>query len=46
VKEAGEDEIEAAAQPEGIIRMLDDGMRKVAEGITTEAEVLRAVKLG
>lgn len=40
---ASEHEVERAAVEGGMTRMFDDGMDKVREGLTTEAEVLRAV---
>jgi general secretion pathway protein E len=42
---APEPEIEKAAIDAGMIRMIDDGMTKVDQDITTEAEVLRAVSM-
>ena len=42
---ASEHEIEKAAFENGMVSMFDDGMAKVRLGITTEAEVLRAVSI-
>ncbi len=44
-KKASAEEINAQAQKEGMITMLDDGLGKVKEGITTIDEVLRATSL-
>ena len=41
VNRAGSSEIRAQTLKEGMISMMNDGMRKVKEGITTPAEVLR-----
>jgi general secretion pathway protein E len=41
VNRAGSSEIRAQSLKEGTISMMNDGMRKVKEGITTPAEVLR-----
>ena len=41
VNRASSGEIRAQALEEGMISMMNDGMRKVKEGITTPAEVLR-----
>jgi type II secretory ATPase GspE/PulE/Tfp pilus assembly ATPase PilB-like protein len=41
---APSNEIEAAAFEEGMTSLFDDGLKKVAEGITSLAEVLRATK--
>jgi general secretion pathway protein E len=43
---AGSGEIRAQAQKEGIASMMNDGMRKVKEGITTPSEVLRSAYSG
>jgi type IV pilus assembly protein PilB len=43
-KKADSDEITKAAVKEGMTTMLDDGLNKVQEGITTIEEVLRAVR--
>jgi len=42
VKQAGSSDIRAQAVKEGMISMINDGMRKVKAGITTPAEVLRS----
>jgi general secretion pathway protein E len=42
---ASEQEIERAAVEGGMISMYEDGIAKVREGLTTEAEVLRAVSM-
>lgn len=41
-KQAGSSDIRAQAVKEGMIAMINDGMRKVKAGITTPAEVLRS----
>jgi general secretion pathway protein E len=41
VNRASSSQIRAQALKEGMISMMNDGMRKVKEGITTPAEVLR-----
>ncbi len=42
IKQASSNEIRAQAIAEGMASMMNDGMRKVKEGITTPAEVLRS----
>ncbi|MDD5509365.1 MAG: GspE/PulE family protein [Dehalococcoidales bacterium] len=42
IKQASSSEIRSQAIAEGMIPMMGDGMRKVKEGITTPAEVLRS----
>lgn len=44
VKEASSDQIHEKAIEEGMITMIEDGILKVAEGITTIEEVLRVAK--
>ena len=43
IKHATSDEIEAQARKEGMLTMLEDGIFKAAQGITTIEEVLRVV---
>ena len=43
IKNATSDEIEAQAKKEGMLTMLEDGIFKAAQGITTIEEVLRVV---
>ncbi len=38
------DEIEKQAQSEGMVKMIEDGLNKIAAGLTTIEEVLRAVR--
>ena len=42
--QAAEAEIRAAAQKDGMKTMREDGERWLAEGVTTEAELLRVTK--
>jgi type II secretory ATPase GspE/PulE/Tfp pilus assembly ATPase PilB-like protein len=44
VKEATSDEIEDRAKKEGMISMLEDGIIKAVQGITTIEEVLRVIR--
>jgi general secretion pathway protein E len=41
VNRAASSQIRAQALKEGMVTMMNDGMRKVKEGITTPSEVLR-----
>jgi general secretion pathway protein E len=41
VNRASSSQIRAQALKEGMVTMMNDGMRKVKEGITTPSEVLR-----
>lgn len=43
VNGAHEEDIEALAKKEGMLTMIEDGMFKVAQGITTTEEVLRVI---
>lgn len=43
LKGASQDEIDAQAKKEGMISMLEDGIFKAAQGLTTTEEVLRVV---
>ncbi len=43
VKEATSDQIQAQAEKEGMITMIEDGFIKAAQGITTIEEVLRVI---
>jgi type IV pilus assembly protein PilB len=43
IKNATSDEIEAQARKEGMLTMLEDGIFKAAQGLTTIEEVLRVV---
>ena len=42
IGEAGSSEVRAQAIKEGMQTMMNDGMHKVKDGITTPAEVLRS----
>jgi type IV pilus assembly protein PilB len=42
-KNATADDIEAEARKEGMLTMLEDGIYKAAQGITTIEEVLRVI---
>lgn len=44
IKKVSVDEIKATAVKQGMITMLEDGLNKVAAGLTTVEEVLRAVR--
>jgi type II secretory ATPase GspE/PulE/Tfp pilus assembly ATPase PilB-like protein len=44
MKRANAGDIESLAMQEGMTTMLEDGLRKVTEGVTTVEEVLRVVK--
>ncbi len=44
MKRANAGDIEARAMADGMTTMLEDGLRKVTEGVTTVEEVLRVVK--
>ena len=44
VKKSSSDEIQKAAESEGMISMLQDGLDKVASGLTTIEEVMRVIR--
>ena len=44
VKKSSSDEIQKAAESEGMISMLQDGLDKIASGLTTIEEVMRVIR--